>query len=154
MCIVGNLVHMISEQGGVKSCPGPTECLIPYHVTGACVITDPSFPVFYLAGCLFNLSSKFCLICTRIAVTWTCGQFDWFSLIIIFHQHQLPLHKNPAREGKLTPFLSLPAVYCFGLLGCPELFLNSLLSIPRECSPCISIHSSEPASLLAITRTI
>ncbi len=37
---------MISEQEGVKSRPEPIERLFPYHVTGACVITDPSFPSF------------------------------------------------------------------------------------------------------------
>jgi hypothetical protein len=61
MCIVGNPVRMISEQGGVKSQPELTVChvdhLFPHHVTSACVRTSPP-PAFYLAGCLFHLSSE------------------------------------------------------------------------------------------------
>jgi hypothetical protein len=39
MCIVGNSVHMINEQGRVESLPQPIVCrvdrLFPYHVTNA-----------------------------------------------------------------------------------------------------------------------
>jgi hypothetical protein len=37
--------------------------LFPYHVTSACVRTDP--PSFLLASCLFNLSYQQCLISTQ-----------------------------------------------------------------------------------------
>ncbi len=44
MCIVGNPVHMISEQGGVKSQPELMVCLVdrlfPNHLTGICLRTD------------------------------------------------------------------------------------------------------------------
>jgi hypothetical protein len=62
MCTVRNPVLMISEQGCVKSQPDPivcrVDCLFPYHRTGACVRTNPPAPLFYLAGCQFNLSSE------------------------------------------------------------------------------------------------
>jgi hypothetical protein len=59
---------MDSKQGDVKYWPGPimypVDCLFPYHVTSACVKTNlPS--LVYLAGCLFNLSSEYCLISTH-----------------------------------------------------------------------------------------
>jgi hypothetical protein len=38
----------------------------PYQVNGACVRTDPH-PLFYLAGCLFYLSSECRLISTQNA---------------------------------------------------------------------------------------
>jgi hypothetical protein len=50
MCIIGNPVRMISEQGGVKSQPELTVChvdrLFPHHVTSACVRTSPPLPYF------------------------------------------------------------------------------------------------------------
>jgi hypothetical protein len=68
ICIVGNPADMNSEQGGVKYQPKPftcrIDCLFPYHVTGACVRTNPP-SVFFLAGCLFNRNSKHCLISTQ-----------------------------------------------------------------------------------------
>ncbi len=67
MCIVGDPVRMISEQGVVKFWPELIVCrvdrLSPYHVTGSCVRTDPS--CFYLVGGLFNLISDHCLISTQ-----------------------------------------------------------------------------------------
>jgi hypothetical protein len=54
-----NPARMNSEQGGVKSWPEPLMCRIdcpfPNYMTGGCVRTDPPL-IFYLAGCLFNLS--------------------------------------------------------------------------------------------------
>jgi hypothetical protein len=45
MCIVGNPVRINSDQGGVKYWPELIMCgidhLFPYHMTGACVSTDP-----------------------------------------------------------------------------------------------------------------
>ncbi len=45
ICIVGNPARMNSKQGGVKSWPELIMCrvdrLLPYHVIGACVRTDP-----------------------------------------------------------------------------------------------------------------
>ncbi len=51
MCIVGNPVHIISEQGDVKRCKKPypepimdhVGSLFPYHVTAAYVRTGPLY---------------------------------------------------------------------------------------------------------------
>jgi hypothetical protein len=54
MCISGNPVHLVSEQGGVKTRPETIMCrvdrLFPYHVTGACVKNAP--PPFFYPGWL------------------------------------------------------------------------------------------------------
>jgi hypothetical protein len=145
-------------RGVVKSRPEPivyyVDCLFPYHVTGAYVRTDtrPLFFIWLVAYSTWVLS--FVLIVPRIAITWTCGQFDWFSLIIIFHRLQLPLHKNPTRQRvSWLIFLKLPFA-CLELLGCLELFSNSHSSVLRECCPWVSLRSHRPASHLTIKRTI
>ncbi len=50
ICSVENPVHMNSVQGGVKSGHEPTmchvDCLFPYHMTSACVRTDPPLSPF------------------------------------------------------------------------------------------------------------
>ncbi len=60
--------HMDGKQGDVKYRPGQimcrVDCLLPYHLTSACVKTNlPS--LFSLAGCLCNLSSEYCGISTQ-----------------------------------------------------------------------------------------
>jgi hypothetical protein len=60
MCIVGNLVSMISKHESVKSRAEPivcrVGCLFPYHVIGASVRTDP--PSFtWLVVCLTKVLS-------------------------------------------------------------------------------------------------
>ncbi len=64
MCI--GPVCLVSEQKGVKTQPETNMCrvdrLFLYHVTSACVKSDPPPLSLTLAGCLFNLSSERCLI--------------------------------------------------------------------------------------------
>jgi hypothetical protein len=53
----------------------------PYHMTGVWWELPPLSFGGHVG--LFKLSSEHCFVSTRIAVTWTCDQLDWFSLIII-----------------------------------------------------------------------
>ncbi len=88
----------------------------------------------------------------RIAVTWTCDQLDWVTLIIIFSDNNsLPII-NPIRKSKLTLVLGCHSA-CFWL-GCLILFSNPPLSIIREGSPWFILRLCRPDFRLAITRTI
>jgi hypothetical protein len=67
----------------------------------------------------------------RIAVTWTCDQLHWFSLIIIIFIDI----RTPWERVNWLSFRLLLCLFSVRLLACPELFSNSHLSVVRECSP-------------------
>jgi hypothetical protein len=74
----------------------------------------------------------------RIAVTWTCDQLDWFSLIVIFINNNSHMIRTPQeRVSWLLFWLSLYHSTSFPVkfLGCQELFSNSHFAHPREYSP-------------------
>ncbi len=96
---------MDNTQGAVKYWPEPIMCPVdhqfPDHLTGACVRTDPP-SLFYLAGCLFNLSSEHCQSVPRTAVTGTCGQLGWFPLIIIPSSTSTPPSQEPHERERVS----------------------------------------------------
>ncbi len=107
-------------------------------------------------GCPLKLSPELISSVPRIAVTWTCDQLDWFSLIIItFVDINSTITRTYERESKLTlvyaaTVSTFPAIF----LGCLGLFSNPHLSVLRECSPWVCLRSYGLASRLAIKRTI
>jgi hypothetical protein len=120
----------------------------PLPVTGAWVRTDPfPSPIFYLAGCLFNLSSKGCLISTQNQ----CHMDLWSVWLVLTHHHPfIDFHSPFTRtlwESRLLPTV-------FDLFGCLELFSNCHLSVLRECSPWVGFCSHGPASSLTVMRTV
>jgi hypothetical protein len=96
--------------------PSPITCL---------VYGENRSPLFRLAGIVAYLNSllSIALSVTRIVVTWTCDQLDWFSLIIIPFIDTNSPSQEPRGGGVGWLFLLRMSLAYFSIrvLGCQEL---------------------------------
>jgi hypothetical protein len=97
------LVCMNGLLGGVNPDLGrlcvSVDCLFPYHMSAAGWEPSPRSP---LAGMVAYLNWVLSIVplVPRVAVTWTCGQLDWFSLIMITFIDTNSPSPEPPRERK------------------------------------------------------